>query len=377
MPQRIRQSARGVPRPVQAANGYWYATWSDGRRSKRQSLGTQDEAQALKTFAQWVLIEGWNKQGSPGAAAAAVTVADCFYVYDLKHVQTDAVMPQGKVTIAGSWKNAGPFFGPLLVPQFDQPAVDRYVEKRRKDGVAPATIRREVAQVLAALKFAATSKGGKIINKADIEDIVLPVNSPPRDRWLTMEQVQALLSAAATYRRLDGRLTRNERFLWLALFTAGREEALLELTWDRVDFQTNTIHLNVPGRRITKKRRADVIIATQLRPVLERAYAERKNNLVLDNKHSVYKALQVIAVKAGLAEKRVDRHNKMLATGFVSPHVLRHTAATHMARRGVPFWLIGQVLGDTIATVERVYAKWAPANAEGTVDLIGTLEPAE
>jgi integrase len=193
-----------------------------------------------------------------------------------------------------------------------------------------------------------------------------------------MDEVQKLLDAAATFRRRDGRLTRNERFLWLALFTAAREEALRQLTWDRVDFTTNTIHLNVPGRRITKKRRADVTIASQLRPILERAYEERKNEYVLDNEHSVFKALQVIAAKAGVGPKRVNARGKVLATG-IGPHVLRHTAATHMARRGVPLWQIGKILADSAATVERTYAKWVPEDAAGTVDLIsgGVLEAAE
>jgi integrase len=67
-----------------------------------------------------------------------------------------------------------------------------------------------------------------------------------------------------------------------------------------------------------------------------------------------------------------------MSTG-ISPHVLRHTAATHMARRGVSLWMIAKVLGNTTALVERVYAKWVPENAVGTVDLIsgGVLETTE
>jgi len=337
-------------------------------------MGTRSRDEAEARFAKWLLASAQNR-----GEQVERTVADCWSVYDMKHVQTEAVMPRGRATIASAWKRLEPAVGHLLVQQLDQGEVDKYVASRRRDGAAPATIRVELSYLMAALKFCASPKGGKLINKADIETIELPPNSPPRDRWLTMEEMQKLLAAAATFRGPDNRLTRTERFLWLALFTAAREEALLQLTWDRVDFTTNTIHLNVPGRRITKKRRADVTIATQLRPILERAYRERGDHkLVLDNERSVFDYIQRVAVRSGVGEKRVNERGKLLTTG-ISPHVLRHTAATHMARRGVSLWMIAKVLGNTTAMVEKVYAKWAPENAEGTVDLIsgGVLETTE
>ena len=43
-----------------------------------------------------------------------------------------------------------------------------------------------------------------------------------------------------------------------------------------------------------------------------------------------------------------------------------------MARRGVPLYLIAKVLGDTIATVEKVYAKHAPDDLRAAVDMISS-----
>ena len=45
----------------------------------------------------------------------------------------------------------------------------------------------------------------------------------------------------------------------------------------------------------------------------------------------------------------------------VTAHVLRHTAATWMAQRGVSLERIGAYLGNSAATVERVYAHHHPA----------------
>ena len=45
----------------------------------------------------------------------------------------------------------------------------------------------------------------------------------------------------------------------------------------------------------------------------------------------------------------------------LSPHVLRHTAATHMARRGVPLWIIAKCLGNSVEMIEKTYGHWIPA----------------
>ena len=71
----------------------------------------------------------------------------------------------------------------------------------------------------------------------------------------------------------------------------------------------------------------------------------------------------------------IERHGKRVehvAKGFraackraglkgVSPHIMRHSAATWMAMDDVPMREIARLLGDEEATVERVYAKHSPS----------------
>ncbi|AKR54372.1 hypothetical protein XM25_00840 [Devosia sp. H5989] len=374
MSQRQKQQ-RGAPSVKKAANGFYYIHWSEGRRSKRQSTGTTDEVEAYQTFAQWILIDG--KDRTVGAPEHAFTVHELWDVYYEKHVQKRIV---GRETVDYSWKNLKPHFGQLLFDQVNQDRCDEYERLRAAGKIGrkakPVTIRRELAYLFAALNFCAEPPV-RLIPKASIEVVRLPSAGEPRDRWLKIEEMQRLLDGAAVMRR-GSRMTRAERFLWIALETAARKQAILDLTWDRVDFETNTIEFNVPGRVRTSKRRVAVSISSALRPVLQRAYEERVSDLVLDNKAAVWKSIQLAAIKAGFSEQTVARGQKPKATG-ISPHVLRHTAATHMARRGVPLWKIAQVLGNTLAMVEKVYAKWCPDDPAGTVDMIsgGALEPAE
>ena len=182
-------------------------------------------------------------------------------------------------------------------------------------------------------------------------------------------------------RRHNGekRLSRLQRFLSLALETGGREMAIRELTWDRVDFDVRILDLRNPTRPLTFKRSASVPISDALLVVLRQAYAERKSNHVLDHPGKIWESVQLAVIRAGLDPKqRFPVVGKVRATG-VSPHVFRHTAATHMARRGVPLWIVANVLGNTLGMVEKVYAKWQPEGARNAVNMISTphMEAAE
>lgn len=359
-----------IPKLQQADNGKWYVHWTEGRRSKRVSTGTADLAEAKAFLGQWLLME----REAPAQPGAVYTVEQLWSVYDAKHVQVHAASAS---TAGYSWANLRPHFGSLTPAQITQDAVDSYVAKRAAGKIGrpskPQTCRRELATLLACLNWCADNKR-KLIAPKDVPEFDLPSEGAPRDRWLRHEEIQRLLDAAAAMRQGD-RLSRGERFLWLALETAGRKQAILDLTWDRVDFETNVIHLADPSKKETKKRRASVPISKALRPVLERVYAERSGALVMDNKADVWATVQCIAEAAGFGGERGPRRNgdKPKATG-ISPHVLRHTAATHMARRGVPLWKVAKILGNTLAMVEKVYAKHCPDDLREAVDMISGTE---
>jgi site-specific recombinase XerD len=115
----------------------------------------------------------------------------------------------------------------------------------------------------------------------------------------------------------------------------------------------------VTGKR-TKKRRVPVPIADWLRPVLEQAQRESVGPLVLDTDADVRRGLEWACIAAA-------RQHGNARFKEVTPHVLRHTAATHMTRAGVPLWEVAGVLGDTMATVQRVYAHHCPEHLRAAV----------
>lgn len=358
-----------IPYLDKADSGVFYAKWTDGRRSKRKSMGTRDPAVAQARFAQWLLMGG--AAGVPENPAQVYTVADLWDAYERGHVlrKTDP-----SATHNQSWKHLRQHFGEMLLTDVSD-AVPAYVAKREKGLIGrkskSPTIRRELVLLRACFNWCADAKERRaLISVADVPGFALPADSIPRDRWLKEDEI-ARLMAAAEAKRGGPRLSRVERFLWLALETAGRKQALLDLTWDRVDFDTNVIHLALPGRKQTKKRRASVPISRTLLPVLKRAHGERISDVVLDHGGEIWAAIQVVAAAAGFGPPQPKRENgaKPVSTG-ISPHVMRHTAATHMARRGVSLWKVAKILGDNIATVEKTYAKHAPEDLQDAVNMI-------
>ena len=383
-----------------APTGIIYMHWTDpgphGQRgrSRRMSTRTANSKEAEKALARFLEAKSagdapvtkcpWcgalaNKSSSEASRGDATaprfqeahnsnivrgaksTVAELWAVYTEKHVKIRTSAPGA---LEAAWKNLERHFGSLKVSDVSQDVVDRYQLKRERGLIGSrsvsATIRRELVAMRACFNWCARPNR-KMLREEELPDFDLPDGGEPRDRWLTLDEVQALVTAAAELRLKSSqpeRLSRAERFLWLAHETAARKTAICQLEWPRVDRETEVIDYNRPGMRRTKKRRAAVPISNALKPVLDRMHAERLPgcDLVMDTDKNVWKIIHTVAKHAGVAG--------------VSPHVLRHTAATHMARRGVPIFTIAKVLAITVATAERVYAKHAPDDLREAVDKI-------
>lgn len=170
-----------------------------------------------------------------------------------------------------------------------------------------------------------------------------PCIGAARDRWLTKAEARKLVDAAKSpHVRL---------FLILGLATGARSNAILDLTWDRVDFTHGTVDYRPPGRVQSNKRRTVVPMNATARAALEEAHKGALTDHVIE-----FGGRPVASVK-----KAVERLSK--ATGIaVSPHVLRHTCAVWMAQADVPMQKISQYLGHTSQqTTFSIYARYSPS----------------
>lgn len=293
----------------------WCAYWRDeAGRPRRASLATAD-----RELAERRLIDFQRAQ-----QAKPTTVVE---IYDLYLADKDVERARY------AWKRLASTFGHLRPDQVTRALCRAYAAARRASGVLDGTIIKELSYLRAALNWH---------DKASPAMIELPAQPPPKGDYLTREQYRA-------FREATKKISHLYVFTVLAYTTAGRASAILDLTWDRVDFTSGIIRLGLGDARA--KGRATVPMTAGARQVLVDANAAAVSNYVVEYAGrrvvNVKKAFAAAGVRAGLPR--------------CTPHVLRHTAAVHMVEGGVPLVEVAQYLGhSSVAVTYRVYARFSP-----------------
>lgn len=308
--------------------GTWCAVRRHGGRTQRVSLSTQDRDVAERALRDLTVVPKGDLIGQVVPA----------YIADKREMGKASVK-----AMEASWKALKSTFAHLRPDQISREICRSYAKARRKGGVSNGTVIKDLGVLKAALGWA------KMAGAAVFD---FPPAPPPRDRYLTREEVERLWNAAEA--------AHAEMFIRLAWATAGRASAILELTWDRVDFQKGQIRLSdgATGR----KGRATVPMTQSLRTALEDAYKARTTNHVIEwggkPVRSIAKAFRRACERAKLKD--------------VSPHIIRHSAAVKMVSEGVDLYKVGQYLGHTDPRVTyRTYARYRP---EHMADAAAALE---
>jgi integrase len=328
------------------SSGFWEIVWTEANgRTRRASTGQTNRREAERALASFILT-----RDQIAAEEASKTIAGIVAAYETGHIQNRAVDVE-RALFAG--KAVLAFFGDMLPKDITDDTLLRYQAWRK--GVGPATVRRELEHLRAALNYAVRNRHLPIGEKPHIS---LPPRVEPRSRTLTDDELARLLSTHVIERgysgKETGRLSRIHRFVQIMLRAPARPAAIETLTWFQVDLKKRLIDYRMPGRVRTKKRRTAVPISTDLMPILQRAYAERQSEFVLDMPGST---------------KRVF-NNLVAACGFpdVTPYVLRHTYGSVAIARGVPPALVAEVMGDTVETIMRNYKHLIPGHLRAAVE---------
>lgn len=240
---------------------------------------------------------------------------------------------------AENWKSLGPFFGNVLSRGVSVPLCRTYAESRFAAGRKPSTVNTELLRLRTALRWA---EANGIIDSAP--RVCVPSPGKPRDRVLTAEEVERILQGCAS-----GHI---QLFVILAIATGGRHRALLELTWDRVDFERGTINLRAP-RKVEpmslrhQKGRAMVPMNNLARAALQEARAAALSTYVIE-----WGGRRVASIKTGLR-----RACQRAGLPGVTAHTFRHTAASWATEANVPLEQIARFLGHARATTtEAIYS---------------------
>jgi integrase len=290
----------------------------------------------------------------------------------LKHHVANLAAPDRYVYSVDQWiaffeeeRRRGRVKGPTveeLTPDLQM----RFRTWRAQAGVGGHTIDRDLAALRGALTWA--WKAQRIDHPPFIASVPEHQKAPPRDRLLSFEEIAAILDVCA------GRVEREHlvRFIVLELGTAGRPEAVLELTDVNIDLKRNLIDPRQPGRVHSRKRRAVVPMAKGVRPWVEGITGK------------------LIKYKVPIAERNrvpggpthFERDTKSIKTAWnaacqeagvvgATPKTLRHTMLTWLAERGVPSEQRQMLAGHSAqGTTARNYEHLSPSYLNAAVAAI-------
>ena len=309
---------------------YVVSWWLDGKRKRYRldALTAKDaEREAIDVIRREV------------AAPAGTTIADLWEGY-----RREKEGRRVAVAMLHEWKAVGPHFGHLRPDQVTTETCRAYTAKRRKSGKHDGTIWTELGHLRTVLLWA--------LGPGNAPKIERPAKPAPRERYLTRAEIARLLDApAAAHIRYA---------IHLMLATGARVGAVLELTWDRVDFERGQINLRTSDTG-PRKGRAIVPMNAGLRAALTVARAEARSDYVIE-----WAGGPVANIKTGF-----NAAVKAAGLKGVSPHVLRHTAAVHMVEAGVPMAEVAQMLGHSnTAVTERVYGRFSPPHLRRAADVL-------
>jgi integrase len=307
-------------------------------------LATKSPPEAAAKFAAF-LGEGTDFYAER-VATFGLTVSKALDDYELEHVRphvTDKTRQLNAIT------HLKVYFGEKLLKSVDIPSSRAYALARRTGAIgggkrhfgdrakgSDSTIRRELNVLVAAIAHA---KRWKRLDGAE-PSIELPKGAPPDENmWLTREEIAAVHAAADP---------KTQDFITLAYYTAARRASIEQLRVEQVNLVTGRLSLRKAGTAVTGKRKPLLAIHARCAPILERLCANAVDGWLFGPTIDFYRPFREACRAAGIDEKRAH------------PHVLRHSRASHLLQSGTTIYDVAKLLGDTIATVERVYGHHSP-----------------
>jgi integrase len=208
--------------------------------------------------------------------------------------------------------------------------------------ISVGTVWTELLRLRSAVNWAWDGNRLKSLGLDAKPKIWVPPKPPTKQRALTVEEFVRLFQACLGTPHL-------RLFVTLAITTAGRTEAILQLTWAKVDFAAGTIDLRDPDGVVdplskrARKGRALALMTPEARAALLQAREAALTDHVIEwdgaPVRKIRKAFAAAVARAGLAN--------------VTPHTLRHTALTWLEEEGIPIEIISKLAAHSGPDITR------------------------
>ena len=305
-------------------------TWTiiDGRSNRRTGFGAADIKQAERALRDY--IEGKHKP----AEGPNPLLADVLAAYAEEHI---AHVVSGK-HILYDIGHLNRWWGTKRVTEITAHTTRAYVAQRD----AGASARRELAFLNAAIHHWKANHAPMM----PTPKIKLPPKPTPRQDFMTREQAAIFLWHAR-------RTPHLARFFLIGWYTGSRRSVITGLKWSMVNLETGIMQRKERGAAQTKKRSPPVRLGSRIIAHLRRWRR-------VDDKGTAY----IVNFRGRNIDRPVSSWDRVRKDAglpdYVTPHVLRHSRATHSLKQGVSPWEVANALGMSVAVLLSTYGHHAP-----------------
>lgn len=231
--------------------------------------------------------------------------------------------------------------------------VDRFVDHRRAGGVAASSLARQMAAIRTFHRFMVSESHRVDDPTADFEGVKVPAGIP---KPLSEDEVESLLAAVVG----EDPVSRRDRALLELLYATGaRISELCGLSLGDIDLEAGMIRLYGKGSKErlvpvgSLAREAVHLWLTDGRDSLSPARWARRGDA-----DAVFLNTRGGRLGRQAAYAIVVRHGERAGlTSHLSPHVLRHSCATHMLDHGADLRIVQEMLGHASISTTQVYTR--------------------
>ena len=318
----------------------WWIRFTYKGRQVRKSTETDDKKLAERIYHKILgeIAEGrWFKR-LPGEEKTFREMIDK-YLYE--HVPK----LRAERSCRGYIKNLKAFFDDYILTEITPKVIAEYKNKRRNDGVGPASINRELATMKKAFNLAL--KEWEWIRENPVLRVSMEKEPPGRVRYLSDEAFERLYNACPIW---------LQPIVLAARHTGMRKENILSLKWEQIDLTRRIILLE----KTKNNERLVIPLNNTLLELFRRlskvrhirssyVFCKPDGKRYVEVKTSFKKALN----KAGITNFRF--------------HDLRHCFASALVQRGADLYEVQRLLGHKSHAMTQRYAHLAPENLRKAV----------
>ncbi|MDQ3782506.1 MAG: tyrosine recombinase [Actinomycetota bacterium] len=230
--------------------------------------------------------------------------------------------------------------------------VDRFVTWLGSQGWSAATVARKIAAVRGLHRFLVAEDLTEVDAAGSVET---PRRNPSLPKALAIDQVEALLEAPDPSTRLG---LRDRAMLEFMYASGARVAETVGLAVEDLDLEAGTALVTGKGsrQRVVPLGRHAVAAIERYLPVRRDPKRDRPDPgwLFLNargarlTRQGVFLVVRRHGVTAGIEPSRL------------SPHVLRHSAATHMVEGGADLRTVQEILGHASISTTQIYTRVSP-----------------